>query len=178
MTLDEVKEMLQEDNIPYEISEFENEEEYWQHVALFPYTQNAKPCKVIALIIYSKNGKKNIELQFNESGGAFYFEDLRFGEHSYELFDCQEDFLQQSLIDEINRVLANSVIVIVANDLKKQKWLGDAIFGKKENDDFGLPDFEKTMKRINKKKGFFVKLFQSKMQYEIYDWNTYECIVK
>ncbi len=178
MTLDEIKEMLQENNIPYEISEFENEREFWRHIILFNNTKDAKPCKVIALIIYSKNGKKNIELQFNESGGAFYFVDLYFGGYSYELFDCQEKFLQQSVIDEINSIISNSVIVIAVNDLKNQKWLGDAGFSKKENDDSELQDFEKAMRRINKRKGFFAKLFKSRIQYEIYDWDSYECIVK
>lgn len=178
MTLDEMKGMLKEHDIPYEISEFENQGEFWRHIALFYDTKNAEPGKVIALIIYSKNGKKNIELQFNESGGTFYFVDLYFGEYSYEFFDWQEEFLQQSVIDKINSIISNSAIVIAVNDLKHQKWLGDASFSKKEDDDPGLQDFEKTMKRIHKKKGFFAKLFQSKIQYEIYDWNSYKCIVK
>ncbi len=178
MTLDEVKELLRDNNIPYQISEFQNESEYWQHLSLFPFTKNAKPCKVIALIINSENGKKNIELQFKEGGGTFYFVDLYFGEYSYELFDYKKELLRQTVIDEINYIISNNVIIIVTNDLKKQKWCGDAVFDKKGNDGSGLEDFEKAMKWINRKKDFFTKFFKSKMQYEIYDWNTYKCIVK
>ena len=63
MTLDKAKTLLSENNISFELHEFNSEAEYWHHTTLFPYTKNAKPCKVIAMIIRSNNGKKDIELQ-------------------------------------------------------------------------------------------------------------------
>ena len=57
MTLDEAKALLSENNISFELLEFNNEAEYWRHTSLFPYTKNAKPCKVIAMLIKSNNGK-------------------------------------------------------------------------------------------------------------------------
>ena len=73
MTLDEAKRLLSGQGIPFEVCEFENEATYWHHVTLFPYTKNAKNCKVIALVIPSPNGEKNIELQCTkiaEPGGS------------------------------------------------------------------------------------------------------------
>lgn len=177
MTLDEAKELLQENNIPYEISKFENEAEYWRHVVLFPNTKYAKPCKVIALIIHSKNGKKNIELQFNERGGTFYFVDLQFGDFDFEMFDYNEDMLSDDLLNHINEIISGNFIVIAANDIKKRRWLGDACFDLND-DDFGKEDFQIAMQRIQKPKGFFSRLFRITTQYEIYDWNAYQCIVK
>jgi len=85
--------------------------------------------------------------------------------------------LQQSIVDEIKRIISNEVIVIVANDLKKGKWVGDQIFAKNEKDGLGLPGFERTMQRLNKKKGFVAKIIGTKTQYEIYDWNSYQCMI-
>ena len=56
MTLNDVKILLSENNIVFDVREFENETAYWHHVSMFPYTKNAKTCKVIALIIRSNNG--------------------------------------------------------------------------------------------------------------------------
>ena len=43
---------------------------------------------------------------------------------------------------------------------------------------FGRQGFEQAIQRIRQPKGFISKLLKSKLQYEIYNWNTYDCIVK
>jgi len=48
MTLDDAKVLLVENDIFFELVEYRNEKEYWHHTMLFPYTKNAKSCKVIA----------------------------------------------------------------------------------------------------------------------------------
>ena len=57
MTLEEAKQLLRTNNIEFETLEFSKEVEYWRHRMLFPYTKNAKSCKVIAIIIKSNNEK-------------------------------------------------------------------------------------------------------------------------
>lgn len=179
MTLSEVKELLIENNIAFEVLEFENEKEYWHHTAMFPYTKNARSDKVIALVIKSNNGKKNIELQFNERDNIFYFDDLWFGEFTYEMFDYNENMLAEDLIHNIKEIIKGELIVIVLNDIKNRCWCGDACFDLSDDDDVcGKIGFQKAMKRIEKPKSFLAKLKKSKEQYEIYDWNTYQCIVK
>ena len=179
MTLNEAKILLSENNIAFDVREFENETAYWCHVSMFPYTKNAKPCKVIALIIRSNNGRKDIELQFNAVDNDFHFEELWFGSYCFEIFDVNEEMLADDLLDRIKEIQSGNFIVIVANNLKKKTWLGDACFERNENDDaFGQSGFEKAMKRIRKPKGPISKLFRTQKQYEIYDWNTYQCIVK
>ena len=179
MTLNDVKILLSENNIVFDVREFENETVYWHHVSMFPYTKNAKTCKVIALIIRSNNGRNDIELQFNAVDSTFHFEELRFGSYGFEMFDCNEEMLADDLLDRIKEIQSGNFVVIIANDLKNRRWLGDACFDLNDEDDaFGRQGFEKAMRQINKPKGLLSRLLKTQKQYEIYDWNTYRCIVK
>ena len=179
MTLFEAKKLLTENNLTFEISEFEDEATYWHHTMLFPYTKNARNCKVLALIISSNNGKKNIELQFNAVDDDFLFEELRFGDFCFEMFDYKEEMLANDLLKHINKIKGGAFSVIVTNDLKNKKWLADSSFDLKDDDDlFGKHGFEKAIQQIHAPKGFISKLLKTKTQYEIYDWNTYQCIIK
>jgi len=179
MTLAEGKKLLSDNGISFEMCEFENETAYWHHVSMFPYTKNAKTCKVIALIIRSNNGRNDIELQFNAVDITFHFEELWFGSYSFEMFDYNKEMLADDLLDRIKEIQGGQFVVIIANDLKHKRWLGDACFDLDDDDDlFGQPGFEKAMKRIRKPKGLISRLLRTQKQYEIYDWNTYQCIVK
>ena len=178
MTLQEAKELLSKNNIYFDICKFENEAEYWQHITLFPYTKYAKNCKVIALIIMSNNGKKNIELQFNATENEIHFEELRFGDYGFEMFDYNEEMLANDLLDHIKEIQSGNFTVIVANNLKRKCWIGDACFNLNDDDAFGKAGFERAMKRIKKTKGLISKLLKSSKQYEIYDWNSYQCMIK
>lgn len=177
MTLDESKELLLKNNISYQLREFKNEAEYWHHTTLFPYTQNAKPCKVIAIIIQSNNGRKDIELQFNAVDDVFHFEELRFGDYCYEISDYSENMLADVIINNILEIKQGNLVIIVLNDLRKKRWLADACFNLSYDDDtFGESGFRKALQGIKRPKGLFAKLLRNKEQCEIYDWNTYQCI--
>lgn len=178
MTLDEAKVLLARNNISFELREFNNEAEYLHHTTLFPGIKNALPRKVITMIIQSNNEKKNIELQFNDVGYAFHFEELWFGGFSYELFDYNddEDMLAEDLIHNIMEIKQGNLIMIVLNDIRKKRWLTDLCFDLSDIDDKSR--FQKALQRIKRPKGWFSKLMGIKEQYEIYDWNSYQCIVK
>lgn len=179
MTLNDAKMLLSENNIDFCLCEYKNEAVYWHHRALFPYTKNARNCKVITLVIASNNQNKNIELQFNDIGSEFCFEELSFGDYCFEMFDYSEEMLADDLLDRIKEIQSGNFVVMIANDLKNRRWLGDACFDLNDEDDaFGQIGFEKAMKRIQKPKGIISKLLKSQKQYEIYDWNTYQCITK
>ena len=172
MTLEETKKLLSSHNIPFQPMTFQNEEEYWRHIALYTCVKNAKNSKVLALEIPSANGKKNIELQCNDTDGVFRFVDMRFGDYCCELFDCTESELTDCLIDEIQSVMSGRIVIISANDLKRKSWLGDACF------DYEDAGFQKAIGKIEKKKRFFAAVLCSKNQYEIFDWNTYRKVIK
>lgn len=179
MTLDEAKSLLSNSNIPFDICEFENEAEYLLHTTMFPNTKNVKSCKIIVIIIKSNNGKKDIELQFNAIDNAFKFEELRFGDFCFEMFDYNEAMLADDLVDRIKKIQSGNFVIIAANNIIKKRWLGDACFDLNDDDDvFGKSGYEKAMRKIKKPKGIISKLLKSKIQYDIYDWNTYQCIIK
>ncbi|MBQ8783367.1 MAG: hypothetical protein IJZ57_06300 [Clostridia bacterium] len=179
MTLTEAKELLNKNNIAFNLLEFENETEYFHHSFMFPYTKSARSDKVTAIVIESNNGKKNIELQFNEIDGVYQFEEMLFGEFCYEMFNYNEEMLADDLIHNIKEIKTGNLTVIVLNDIKNHRWLSDARFDLSDDDEgFGKTGFQKAMKKIEKPKSFLSKINKSKFQYEIYDWNTYHCIIK
>lgn len=179
MTLEEVKALLVENDISFELAEYRNEKDYFHHVMLFPYLKKAETCKVIAMVVRSYNGEKDIELQFNEYNGIFCLQELCFGSFCFEIFDIKKELLAEELINYIKQIKEGKFAVIVANNLKRKSLLWDAAFDlNEENDDCDKNVFLRTMRRIQKPKGFLAKLFQSELQYEIYDWNNYQCIVK
>lgn len=179
MTLTEAQNLLEAHSIPFTQKFYENEAEYWKHALLFPYTENAKPCRVIALVIHSSNHIKHIELQFNDTPDGWKFEELRFGGYSYEMFDTLEEFLPTEIIENISEIMQNKLAFIEGNDLKKKMWCGDAVFDYTDDDEFfGKHGFQESVRHIEQKKSFWAKLFRTRMQYEIYDWNTYRCIIK
>ncbi|MBR3094009.1 MAG: hypothetical protein IKH12_00265 [Clostridia bacterium] len=180
MTLETVKDLLNSNNIPYEICHYSGEADFYRHIILFPYVKNAKSCKVTTIVIRSKNGHKNTELQFNETKDGTVFVGLFFGGYSYELFDCQEEYLSDEIIREIDDIREGRVSVIEVNNLKKSRWIGDFCFDRNDMDDpiFGEPGFEKAMRKVQKPLSFFKKLFHAKIQYEVYDFERYQCIIK
>ena len=103
------------------------------------------------------------------------FDNLWFGEFDYEMFDYNEKMLAEDLLHNITEIIKGSSIVIIMHDMKHRRWGADARFDLSDGEEI---EFQKTMERIEKPKSLFAKLMKSKKQYEIYDWNTYRCIIK
>lgn len=173
MTLNDAIALLNNNNSPFEMWEFQNETEYWNHIMDYPVNKNAKPCKVIALIIFSNNSKKHIELQFNETGGIYYFQEFWFGGSTFEMFDIKED-LASEIVKRIEEIRSGCIAIITVNDIRKKRWIGDACFDLNCDAD----EFHRTIKKINKPKSSFSKLIKLRRKYEIYDWNKYQCVIK
>lgn len=179
MTLNEAKVMLERRRIPYHTAQYETEAEYFRHLSPFPYLKNARSCKVIALVIPSVNGVKDIELQFNRIRGEYTFEELWFGGYSPELFNHAPELLEADILDYIGQIVDGKLVVIEINNLKKKRWGGDMCFDLSDDDDvFGAPGFREAVAKIEKPKTFWQKLTGKKLQYDIYDWRTYRQIVK
>lgn len=180
MTLTEAKTLLDTNGIRYSESHFNCIAEFESHISSFTFPDSIEECASAILTVASSNNYRNIELLFidEEHEGDYFFYDLYFGQYCYELFDYfEEDEDQpQLLIDHINQIISNNTAVIIRNDLSRKIWDGDAIFEK--NIASELQAFEKAKRRIQTKKGIIGKLFGIKTQYEIYDWNTYQCIIK
>lgn len=174
MTLEQAREILLLNQIPFEEQEFSSEAQYNHHNILYPHAKSNPPGSVIALVIPSQNSRKNLELQFTSAGNGFRFAELWFGEYTFELFDMEEGFLEAELLDIIRQTRSGNLQVIVANDLGRKRWLWDAAFHMSED----YTDFAAVLERIQKPKSLWDKLTKRRIQYEIYNWNTYRCILK
>ena len=179
MTLNEAKTLLERRRIPYHTAQYENEAEYWLHIMPCPDLSQAGSCKVIALVIPSVNGVKDIELQFNRHRGEYIFEELYFGGFSFDLSDSEPDMLEADILEIIGRIVDGKLTVIECNDLKRKRWISDSSFDLTDDDIvFGAPGFREAVARIEKPKTLWQKLTRQKLQYDIYDWRTHRQILK
>ncbi len=177
MTLNDVTELLNISGIPFYLRKYQSEMEYLRKTNMPPYTRNVRLCKTVVLVIESVNGHKNIEIQFNLTDGVFLFEQLRFGHYSFELFDCDELSLSDCIIDNIRTIMSGNLKIIVCNDMKKGHRIEDMCFDISE--DASEEDrFYKALNKISRPKGLFQRIIRSEKQYEVFDWNSYQNIVK
>ena len=179
MTLSEAKVMLEKRRIPYQTAQYENQAEFYLHLSPFSTIAHAKSCKVIALVIPSVNGVKDIELEFDQKRGEYVFVDLFFGDFCFEMFDCDPELLEADVLDIIGQIVDGKLAVIVSNDLKRKRWVMDSSFMLTDDDEvFGEPGFREAVAKAEAPKTFWQKLTGRKLQYDIYDWRTYRQILK
>ena len=179
MTLTDAKILLEKRRIPYQTAKYESEAEYWRHLMRFPYTRNSRKCKITALVIPSVNGMKDIELQFSPLRGEYVFDELYFGDFGFDLSNYDPDLLEVDILEIIGQIVDGKMAVIVSNDLKRKRWLGDARFDLTDDDNvFGAPGFREAVAKIEKPKTLWQKLTGQQKQYEIYDWRTYRRVIK
>jgi hypothetical protein len=179
MTLKEVTDLLDDKEIEYSLCKFNNEKEFLKHIYVFPDLTNAQDYKVCALTIKCKNGYKDIVLQFNNSCGVYLFDEMLFGEFCFEMYSCEERYIADALLNNIYQVESNSIAIIVENDLDKKLWVqDDCYYLVEDNQDFGEPAFFRELARINRPKTALEKKMSTKKQYEIYTYDSYQCIIR
>ena len=179
MTLTDAKTLLERKRIPYQTAQYEDEAAYWRHCMPFPYVDNARNCKITALVIPSVNGAKHIEIQFSRHRGAYVFDELWFGGHNFELFGYDPDLVAADVLDFIGQVVDGKLAVIETNDVKRRRVVSVSCFDLTDSDSvFGAPGFREAMKEIEAPKTFWKKLTGRKLRYDIYDWRTHRRVVK
>lgn len=174
MTIEEAEKLLITNSIPFERCSYSSAADFYRHIALFPKALSGKTCKVIALVVRCKNGHKDIALQFNDSEIGYTFEDLYFGEYGFEFYDYKKDLLPDAIVKTIGRIMQGRTVIVVANDLKRHHWLADACYDRLEDDD----EYNAAIESIHKAPSVVDRLLQSVRQYEIYDYEKYECYIK
>ena len=179
MTLDIVERILRSERIIYSFCDYENEEEFLKHIYLFPDLSNPDPYKVRSLIIKSNNGYKDIELQFNFMDGVYVFVEMLFGEFGFEMADCEDEYFAEALLDNLFAIFNEQVAILVRNNLTKKKWIGDSLFALDEDDPVvGEPAFFRAIERIQAPKTFLEQRRKTQIQYEIYTFSSYQCVIK
>ena len=179
MTLDEAIQILKSRNYSYRVVEYDNEEAFLRHIYLFPDTRDSTNCKVKSLVVPCNNEHKDIELQFNEYKGEFYFVELLFGDFCFEMNECPEIYLKNEILDIVYQITSEQLAIVLKNDLKHKKWISDDCYVLSDDDPtFGEPAFITALNKIQRPKNAAEKLRNSRIQYEIYSFNSYQCIIK
>lgn len=186
MTLTEMKAWLDENGIEYkeetysysgEMKEPETPSFFSRLFAVEPLYKSGKE-----LIIESKNGKRNLELSFGRDNTNYIFTLMMFGNY---LFDIdEEDFNIEEAAELVRSVIQGNKKFICEYG---EDFADDDISDNDECFDMADPKerdaFHRKVDRIrNVNQGMLNKvikfLYQVPKKYEIYDWNTYECIVR
>lgn len=176
MTIEDVKMLLSANGIPYEIHYYTNEGEFWRHLDMYAHVEKAKPYGTTVIVIRSKNGQKDIEIQFNTTEEACVFVDFFFGSYSFELFDWKEELLPNEMLRLITCILQCKFTVVTVHDLKRKRWIGDLSFD--SENDYEESYYQREMAKINRPLSFLEKISRCKRQYEIYDFEKYQCVIK
>ena len=179
MRLEEAKRVIASRNYEFRVDEYKTESDFLRHIYLFPDLKDASDCRVRSLVIPCRNEHKNIELQFNEIDGEFYFVEMLFGDFCFEMFECPEEYLADEILDIVYQVISEQLAIILKNDLKRKKWISDDCYVLSDEDPvFGEPAFIMAINKIQRPKTPVEKLVNSQIQYEIYSYGAYQCIVR
>ena len=174
MTLTEAKTLLERKRIPYQTAQYESEAAYWLHLMPFPDLSQAGSCKVIALVIPSVNGVKDIELQFNRHRGEFILEDMWFGGCGFDMSDTDPDLVESDILDIIGQIVDGKLTVVECHDLKRKRCISNGLYDLTDSDGvFGAPGYRETLAKIEKPKTLWQKITGKKLRYDIYDWRTH-----
>lgn len=182
LTLCAAKALLAEHQIQFDLIEYPNAASYWKHAMRDADLRRAPAGKTVVLVVRSNNGEKHIELEFRAESADFVLQTARFGEYVWVLTEENDQTgadVADQLLQFIRKVESGYWVVVVTYDTTHQKWLETACFDRHTADaDIGEPAFQKKRAEIEKPAGFFAKLFRMRMEYEIYDWNSFRRVEK
>ena len=176
MRMNDVRRLLDDLGIDYCVSRVADQREFYQQKGFL----RAKDENAFQLIcIVNPNHSKNIEIVFRSDDENPEFYDLEFGGYWYELFDCTEECVSAELKKEMIKIMAGETYIIFARDAKSGAWFYDQIFYDSDNaEENCMDEFQKYLAKIRAPKSWWRKLIRRTDIYEIYNWNTYERIVK
>lgn len=162
MRLDEVKILLDKNGIPYELT-FEQPRD--------------TPLK---LTISNPNHPKDVNIIFCDGTENPVFYDLEFGGYWFDMFGCKEDEAGQYLIDSIQEILEGEFWIIYSKYVRKGVPFNlSALYWDSSDEEWNNMDaLRKTVAKIKAPKRWWKKLAGKTEIYEIFNWTSYERIVK
>lgn len=176
MKLEDVKQLLNENGYAYETKIVPSSLDFYGGKGFCPKTETGP---FWLLTIPNPNHDKNIEIVFSDASDNPDFYDLEFGGFWYEMFGYRDEYLPRDLLDEIQRIVTGKANVIFATDAKTGKWFADQIyFDLPETDMNDMDDYKRTLSRISAPKSLWRKLIGRTDVYEIFNWFSYQKIVK
>lgn len=176
MKLEDVKQLLNENGYPYESKIVPSSLAFHKYKG-FSFKTDTDPFWL--LIIPNPNHGQNIEIVFSDASENPDFYDLVFGGFWYDLFGYPDEYLPRDLLDEIQRIVTGKANIILATDAKTGKWFSDQIFfDLPETDMNNMDDYKRTLSRISAPKSLWRKLIGRTDIYEIFNWFSYQKIIK
>jgi len=176
MKLEDVKQLLNENGYAYETKIVLSSLDFYGGKGFCPKTETGP---FWLLTIPNPKHDKNIEIVFSDASDNPDFYDLAFGGFWYEMFGYRDEHLPRDLLDEIQRIVTGKANIIFATNAKTGKWFADQIyFDLPETDWNDMDDYKRTLSRISAPKSFGRKLMRRTDVYEIYNWFSYQKIIK
>ena len=175
MNIDEAKTLLNTKGITFEEKDYATQREYWEHCSEFWHFEYAstKPDSIRkVLVIPCANGRKDIELEFEQKDGEFEFVDLLFGSFSFEV---EEESTERSTVEEIlterlSDLLQSRYTVLAVSSIE-----GGVIMDSFRKNVSGAGR-EKLVDSYKKAVSFWGRLLKKHYVAEIYDCNLYQRI--
>ena len=176
MKLADVKKLLNDNDYTYIEIIVPSRAEFYRQKGFNPSEDTGA---FVLLSIPNPNHTKNIELIFSDDSDNPDFYDLEFGGFWYEMFGCRDEELPEYLLEEIQRIVCGNSYIIFATNAKNGGWFFDAIYYDLPDEEMNCMDaFHNTLSKIQSPKSLWRKLIGRIDIYEIFNWTSYERIVK
>jgi len=166
MTLEEGRQLLAREGLPFDELHYENENAYWADACPWTLTGQGRNCPVTVLRAAAPNGVRHLELQFAQDR----LEDLYFGGFGFELWEAED--LEAALLEDIRLITGGKSWACIKMDAKTKSWRGDGWFPREEGSD----SMEKALEKLRRPRTWRERLFRTRRLYEVYDWNEYHRI--
>lgn len=177
MKLTDTKKLLDDNGFKYTETIVPSRAEFYRQKGFNP-SEDAGPFVLIS--IPNPNHQVDIQLVFSDATDNPDFNDLEFGGYWYELFDCEETYVAQELLTEIRRIINGNTHIIFLTAVKNGlRWHWDGKYDDLPDAEMNSMDaFNNTVAKIKSHKSWWRKLTGKTNIYEIFNWTSYEKIVK
>lgn len=177
MKLVDVKKLLDDNGYTYTHTIVPSRVEFYRQKGFHPSNDTGA---FVLLSIPNPNHQIDIQIIFNDATENPDFSDLEFGGYWYELFDCEEKYIAQELLTEIQRITDKSTNIIFTCEVKNGiHWCWDGKYDDLPDAEMNSMDaFYNTVKKIKSPKSWWRRLTGKTFLYEIFNWTSYEKIVK
>lgn len=177
MRLIDVKKLLDDNGYTYKETIVASRAEFYRQKGFNPSEDTGA---FILISIPNPNHQIDIQIIFNDATDNPDFNDLEFGGYWYELFDCEEKFVAQELLTEIQRIINGNTHIIFASMVKNGvHWRWDGKYDDLPDEEINSMDaFRNVVKKIKAPKSWWKRLTDNTYIYEIFNWTSYEKIVK
>ena len=177
MTVEESVAMLTAKGLTVTRRDFSTEREYYASLG-WP-TKHAKDHPVTLLIAENPHHAKHLRFQWNHENGGSRLYDMAFGDYDYELFimDVPDEGGLEWLEEMVDEVLRGDIHVINRTNARTGRWEADACFTHSDEPEMdNMDEYAAALARIRKRDASWFHPFGRNTKYEIYSWDSYECI--